>query len=286
MRLSDWKQHLQEKKESRLFLALALCLFTAALCALYRARMKPPAGCTGEDLSATQALQTLRQASAAPDAGGAPGDKVVYLTFDDGPSATTESVLDTLKDEGVPATFFVMAAENNEKHLPLLERTVAEGHCIALHTCTHEYKDIYQSPQAYWDDLARLREKLLPYLPAEREIRWIRFPGGSSNTVSHRYGGDGIMKQLKAEAQEKGFTYVDWNVSAEDSVGGRPSASTIYNNVIRGVGEKNVCIVLMHDSSTAKNTAAALPDIIRWFKNAGFRFDTVDHLPEQTPDAG
>lgn len=65
---------------------------------------------------------------------------------------------------------------------------------------------------------------------------------------------------------------------AEDSLGGHPSASTIYNNIIREVGDKNTCVVLMHDTNATKNTAAALPDVIRWFKNAGYRFDTVDHL--------
>ena len=212
---------------------------------------------------------------------GAAADKVVYLTFDDGPSATTESVLDTLKAEGVPATFFVMAADNNEEYLPLLERTVQEGHLIALHTCSHDYKSIYKSPDAYWDDLQKLREKLLPYVPADHEIKWLRFPGGSTNTVSHRYGGSDIMKKLKADAESRGFTYVDWNVCAEDSLGGHPSASTIYNNIIREVGDKNTCVVLMHDTNATKNTAAALPDVIRWFKNAGYRFDTVDHLEKK-----
>ena len=56
-------------------------------------------------------------------------EKVVYLTFDDGPSSTTESILDTLKQEQVPATFFVIAAPNNEKpvsytHLDVYKRQV------------------------------------------------------------------------------------------------------------------------------------------------------------------
>ena len=48
--------------------------------------------------------------------------------------------------------------------------------------------------------------------------------------------------------KSRGFTYVDWNVCAEDSLGGHPSASTIYNNIIREVGDKNTCVVLMHDT--------------------------------------
>lgn len=268
--------------------ALGLCLCAAALAGAALLRRGAAVGCSGDDLSDTRALVWLRaeqehaQANDTEQAKETPAEKVVYLTFDDGPSKTTESVLDTLKAEGVPATFFVMAADNNEKYLPILERTAAEGHLIALHTCSHEYKEIYASAEAYWSDLAALREKLLPYVPAEQEIRWLRFPGGSSNTVSHRYGGSEIMKQLKAEAAERGFTYVDWNVSAEDAVGGRPSASTIYNNIVREAGEKDVCVVLMHDTNATKNTAAALPDVIRWFKNAGYRFDTVDHL-EKAP---
>ncbi len=288
-------------RRARRAAAMGLCLCAAALVSTVLLRRGAAVGCTGDDLSDTRALVLLReQWPGAPAAGDAQtkdsaqaerdtpsqndaqaDDKVVYLTFDDGPSKTTQSVLDTLQAEGVPATFFVMAAENNEKYLPILERTVAEGHLIALHTCSHEYKDIYQSAEAYWNDLARLREKLLPYVPAEQEIRWIRFPGGSSNTVSHRYGGSGIMKQLIAEAGERGLTYIDWNISAEDAVGGHPSADSIYNNIVRGVGDKNVCIVLMHDTNTTKNTAAALPDVIRWFKNAGYRFDTVDHLSSE-----
>ena len=298
--LERMKQLFTSKRVQRTT-ALGLCLCAAALIGTVLLRRGAAVGCSSDDLSDTRALVLLREQwpSPTPPDGtqaedGAPAegggtqtetappaeDKVVYLTFDDGPSKTTESVLDVLKAEGVPATFFVMAAENNEKYLPLLERTAAEGHLIALHTCTHEYKEIYQSAAAYWDDLAALREKLLPYVPAEQEIKWIRFPGGSSNTVSHRYGGSGIMKQLIAEADERGLTYIDWNVSAEDAVGGHPSAGTIYNNIIHGVDGRNTCIVLMHDTNATKNTAAALPDVIRWFKNAGYRFDTVDHLSD------
>ena len=61
-----------------------------------------------------------------------------------------------------------------------------------------------------------------------RASRYLRFPGGSTNTVSRRYGGKGLMKQLKAEVEQKGWHWVDWNVCAEDAVGGHPSAGTIY----------------------------------------------------------
>ena len=59
---------------------------------------------------------------------------------------------------------------------------------------------------------------------------------------------------------------------------GHPSASTIYNNIIREVGDKNTCVVLMHDSATTRTTAEALPDIIAWYKDNGFAFCTVDQV--------
>lgn len=86
------------------------------------------------------------------------------------------------------------------------------------------------------------------------------------------------MSELKAQAEEKGYTYVDWNVCAEDAVGGKPSANTIYRNVVRETGEQTQCIVLMHDSATTRTTAEALPDIIQWYKDQGFAFCTVEQV--------
>lgn len=54
------------------------------------------------------------------------------------------------------------------------------------------------------------------------------FPGGSTNTVSRRYGGKGLMKQLKSEVEQKGYQWVDWNVCAEDAVGGKPVPALFF----------------------------------------------------------
>lgn len=272
-----WLKRFSHSKWTLRAAALALGLCVATGVGAYRS-LHGTVGCTLDDLADTQAVVAAQASVYDAAASGPEAEKVVYLTFDDGPSDVTPTVLDVLEEENVPATFFVMAAENNEQYLPTLARTLEQGHLVALHTCSHDYKKIYNSTDAYWDDLQQLREKLLPYIPAEYEMKYLRFPGGSNNTVSHRYGGSGIMTKLKTEAVSRGFTYVDWNVCADDSLGGNPSPSTIYNNIVRDVQDKTVCVVLMHDATNNKNTAAALPDVIRWFKNAGFRFDTVDHL--------
>ena len=254
-------------------LCLAAAIAISRWCAV-------PAGCRQAELAWVPDDTRLQPVQAAAQQ---PGQKRVFLTFDDGPSPTTELVLDVLKEQQVPATFFVIAAPNNEKYLPILRRTVAEGHEIALHSCTHEYSEIYKSPAAYWADLRRLREKLEPYVPDADKIQWIRFPGGSTNTVSHKYGGSSIMKSLKAQTEEKGLHYVDWNVCAEDAVGGHPGAQQILHNVVSEADGKSTCVVLMHDTKATKTTAEALPQIIDWFRQNGFVFCRISALEPGQP---
>ena len=234
--------------------------------------------CRGKDLTAVPDARFEQRAQIA-SAGGADAEKIVCLTFDDGPSGTTRKVLEVLAREQVPATFFVIAADNNREELPLVAEELEQGHQVALHTCSHDYRRIYASPEAYWQDIKELRRALSPYIPAE-ELGWLRFPGGSTNTVSHRYGGSDIMERLKQQAGEMGYRYIDWNLCAEDAAGGHPSPEQIIQNVVGDVGEKKTCVVLMHDTAATGNTAEALPGIIRWFRDRKFTFCTVEQMAE------
>ena len=266
-------------RRNRTLLLSALLL---ALIAGFTAGAQPEfVGCSTQDLTPvpdTAAFSPAATAFAEAGSGSATEEplpeKWVCLTFDDGPSKTTPDVLAALNTAGVHGTFFVVATDYNEKYLPLLTEAAAAGHQIALHSASHEYSDIYQSSDAYWEDIALLKERIAPYVDVE-SIRYLRFPGGSTNTVSRRYGGKGLMKQLKAEVEQKGLQWVDWNVCAEDAVGGHPSADTIYRNVVHETGEQTHCVVLMHDSATTRTTAEALPDIIRWYTDNGYTFLTV-----------
>ena len=266
-------------RRNRTLLLSALLL---ALIAGFTAGAQPEfVGCSTQDLTPvpdTAAFSPAATAFAEAGSGSAAEEplpeKWVCLTFDDGPSRTTPAVLAALDAAGVHGTFFVVATGYNEKYLPLLTQAAAAGHQIALHSASHEYSDIYQSSDAYWEDIALLKERIAPYVDVE-SIRYLRFPGGSTNTVSRRYGGKGLMKQLKAEVEQKGLQWVDWNVCAEDAVGGHPSADTIYRNVVRETGQQTNCIVLMHDSASTRTTAEALPDIIQWYADNGYTFLTV-----------
>lgn len=196
----------------------------------------------------------------------APG--TIYLTFDDGPrNGTTNVILDILKEEGVKATFFVTNSGPDE----LIKRAYDEGHTIALHTATHDYGIVYNSVDSYFRDLGSVSDRVKRITGKESKI--IRFPGGSSNTISARYS-KGIMSTLTKEVLARGYRYYDWNLSSGDAAGGKtPSASDIYNNVVSRLSKSRVNMVLMHDIKTY--TRDALRDIIRYGKENGYTFDKI-----------
>ena len=205
--------------------------------------------------------------------------KIVCLTFDDGPSAHTPEILDILEKEHVPATFFVCAQDANEAHLDKIADIAAAGHQIALHSASHQYSKIYRSTDAFWQDIKQLRQAISPYVDAD-SLTWLRFPGGSTNTVSHKYGGSGIMKRLKAQAEERGLHWIDWNVCAEDAAASHPNAAQILRNVQNDAKDQPICVVLMHDTNATHETVKALPDILEWFAAKGYRFFTVQQMAE------
>ena len=263
-------------------LAAALAAFAAGWLVPARA----PVGCKLNELTAAPDFSPFSPAApavATSDAGApaAPSlpEKWVCLTFDDGPSKTTPEVLAALDAAGVHGTFFVVATGYNEKYLPLLTQAAAAGHQIALHSASHEYSDIYRSSAAYWKDIALLKQRIAPYVDAE-SIRYLRFPGGSTNTVSHRYGGRQIMQQLKAQAEQKGYAWIDWNVCAEDATASHPNAAQILRNVQNDAKDQSICVVLMHDTNATHETVKALPDILEWFAAKGYHFFTVQQMAE------
>ena len=190
-----------------------------------------------------------------------PDGKVIYLTFDDGPGQYTEKLLGILAAYDVKATFFVM----NTGYTHLLDDIVNQGHSIAAHTYSHNYKRIYGSEEAYFQDL----ERILTVIENQTGVRTdlLRFPGGSSNTVSR--GNGGIMSRLANEVVDRGFRYFDWNVDSNDA-GGARSADQVYENVINGVCRQRVSVVLQHDIKGF--SVDAVERIIQWGLNNGYTF--------------
>lgn len=191
------------------------------------------------------------------------GDKVIYLTFDDGPSVYTKELLSILKEYNVKATFFVTGNGNRE----YIKKAYNEGHSIGIHTYSHVYKNVYASEEAYFNDLEKV-QKIIKEQTGE-ESRLVRFPGGSSNTVS-RFN-KGIMTRLSKELERRGYKYFDWNVSSSDTV--KSNSDDIANTVIRRLKKGNN-VVLQHD--TKYYSVKAVRKIIEYGLANGYTFAKLD----------
>lgn len=205
-------------------------------------------------------------------------EKVVYLTFDDGPSENTKKIMDILAKYDAKATFFVTG--RNQDYNYLIKDAYNAGHTIALHTYSHEYSTVYASVDAYFDDLNKIGQmvkKEIGFVP-----HYIRFPGGSSNTVSRRYC-QGIMSTLTKEVVEKGYQYYDWNGDSTDASGNHVAVDKLIRNGA-SCHDNNV-MILCHDTQAKDTTVQALPAIIEHYKNLGYTFKGIDdatYAPHQS----
>ena len=191
----------------------------------------------------------------------------IYLTFDDGPSNNTSKILDILKQEDIKATFFLV--NFNSSYNPVVKRIYDEGHSIGIHSYTHNYKLIYSSVSAYFDDLNKMNDKIKTITGSDTKL--LRFPGGSSNTISSF--NKGIMTTLVKEVTNAGYHYFDWNVDSSDAWSARNS-NDVYNNVINNL-KKGTNIVLMHDLSSNEKTVNVLEKIIKDAKEKGYIFANI-----------
>ena len=198
------------------------------------------------------------------------GQKVLYLTFDDGPSELTPQILDILDKYDVKATFFVTGfATDCSKYI---KEAHDRGHTIGMHTYSHDYSNVYKSAEAYYKDLSKISklcEKELGFIP-----HYIRFPGGSSNTVSSNYC-DGIMTYLSKDVLKKGYQYYDWNCTNGDAVGGKQSVGKLYKNAIEAAGGTDL-VMLCHDSGDKKTTVDSLSKIIEYYQAEGYVLKAID----------
>lgn len=194
--------------------------------------------------------------------------KVVYLTFDDGPSENTDKVLKILKKYDAKATFFVTG--NNQKYNDSIRKAEKQGNTIALHTYTHDYATVYSSTEAYFNDLQQISDMVKQI--TGKAPKYIRFPGGSSNMVSANYS-QGIMSKLDSMVHERGYEYFDWNCSSGDAASNSVPAQTIVNNSTNCNYDQ--IMLLFHDSSPKTSTVEALPAIIENYKNRGYVFKAI-----------
>ena len=192
--------------------------------------------------------------------------KVIYLTFDDGPSEHTPKLLDILDKYNVKATFFVVYASNKE----VLKRMADSGHTVAIHSATHNYAQIYSSTAAYWSDLKAVQQKI----EAATGIKTMMVLKKEIKTpISYLQYCPGIMTQLTQELTNNGYRYFDWHVSSKDADGAKTRDEVFYYSVTGIAARTGNTVLLQHDTTAFSVEAAEM--IIQWGIANGYSFEVL-----------
>lgn len=201
------------------------------------------------------------------------GEKVVYLTFDDGPSENTLKILDILRDYNLKATFFINRIDGDLKK-KICKRIIDEGHSIGNHGYSHNYKKIYSSVDAFFEDFIQLEDILYEEFGIRPKLT--RFPGGSNNEVSWEYGGKLIMYKIVDELNEREYKFCDWNTSVRDAEKVSVEKQDMIDSVLYNAKKMPVLVVLMHDTNPKKDTVEVLPTIIKGLIAMSYEFRPMD----------
>jgi len=230
-----------------------------------------------EDVSFIEKYLNQQMKGQKPD--GVDGKKIVFLTFDDGPSETvTPKILDTLKAEDVHATFFLVgkAVDESEATKNLVKREVAEGNAIGNHTYSHNYNYLY--PKGIINvancmaDFEKTNQTLKNVLGQDFSTRAIRFPGGHMTWAKKDPKG---IDAIDTALHDKDYHQVDWNALSSDAEGAPKNAEQLKQDVIKTVSGREKAIILMHDTYGKEETAKALPEVIKYLKEQGYEFKTL-----------
>lgn len=196
--------------------------------------------------------------------------KKIFLTFDDGPGGkVTEEILNTLKDNNVKATFFLIG-ELVEKHPDIVKRIDDEGHAIGLHTFTHERNKIYRNNSSFMEENIKVQDAIEKV--TGKKVFSLRFPFGCNNSTYT------LTNSLVETLHNQGFRIYDWTVDSTDALNPNISPSSI---VQKSISTSDYIVLLMHCGYSNKNSAKALPSIIKHFKSEGYSFEVID---ENTPE--
>ncbi|REB06140.1 polysaccharide deacetylase [Sporosarcina sp. BI001-red] len=190
-----------------------------------------------------------------------PVGKVVYLTFDDGPSRLTNQFLDVLSENDVLATFFMQGSNLKKEILQdSVRRAVKEDHYVGGHSMTHNYKTLYTNQQ---------------FVPEMKETLNLihEITGTTPHLVRPPYGSaPGLQNEkIRQQLENEGIKIWDWTIDSNDwKLRGKPSQ--IIEN-IKGGTTRDREVVLMHEKP---QTLAALPEIIQFYKEQGYKFGVYD----------
>ncbi|MGE7835772.1 polysaccharide deacetylase family protein [Viridibacillus arvi] len=192
-----------------------------------------------------------------------PLGKVVYLTFDDGPSQLTGQFLDILKEHDVKATFFMQGVNlQNKNFQDNVKLATTEGHYVGAHSMTHNSKRLYTDGQF----VQEMNETLaLIHDITGTNPKLVRAPYGSVPGLNNE-----LIRNQIAEANMKVW---DWTIDSLDwKLKNNPYQ--IVENIKSGTS-RDVEVVLMHE---LRQTLQVLPEIISFYKERGYKFGVYNDL--------
>ena len=214
--------------------------------------------------------------------------KEVFLTFDDGPSKNSEEILKILKENDVHATFFLIGNQiaNNPEMQQVVKDELYQGNAIANHSYTHDYKILYPhnvlSVSNTMNEINETNKVLQSVLGANFDARVLRLPGGY---MSRSYYKDPNLTALNKALDEEHITSIDWDAETGDATtSGQMSTQALVDNVMDHIKNMNQPVIIMHDSSTKKDTVEALPSLIKDLKDAGYKFMVIENAPTSSFD--
>ena len=218
----------------------------------FRQEGAPPVGNAGRDqLKAYDAAYL-----------GDPTKKILYLTFDAGyENGSTEKILDVLKEEQVPAAFFLVG-NYLEKNADLVRRMVKEGHIVGNHTMHHYDMSKLTEKEAFTKELTDL-ENLYRETTGQELPKYYRPPQGIYSTENLT-----MAKELGYKTVFWSLAYVDWNNDAQ------PTKEEAFRKLLPRTHPG--AVVLLH--STSATNAEILEDLIEEWKEEGYTFGTLEEL--------
>ena len=188
-------------------------------------------------------------------------DKIIYLTFDDGPTPEiTTWVLDKLKAYGAKATFFLVG-NNVDLYPQLVKDILEEGHLIGNHSYDH-LNGWSTTDTCYINNVEKTQNALNVFYELKpKDHKLMRPPYGKIKRTQ--------AKKLKS----KGFDIIMYDVLAYDwdhNISGQQCAQNVINHAQTG------SIVVFHDSIKAqKNLKLGLPGVLDYFTQQGYTFKTL-----------
>lgn len=210
--------------------------------------------------------------------------KYVFLTFDDGPSNSTEKILNILKDKDVHGTFFVLGSsiEKDSKRQEYLKEELKGGNAIANHSYSHDFKKLYPGNKlkidSFMDEFNKTNDIMQSILGGEFDCKVLRMPGGYG---TRKYYKDPSLKEFDDTLQENGIINVDWNALDGDAEGKPYSTEEMLNYVKKTSKGKNHVVILMHDAAGKEKTVEILPQIIDYYKNEGYEFKVIKNTSKE-----